>query len=446
MNKHKIVIILYFVAISLLFINPVFGDSYSGDFVYVDFSGTNQTINKGSYISSSSYNDKDFSGVISYSNVGINNDINDDMDTQVSMSINYDVDLDVESDYAVHMNRISGDDLQGLHSISIPRLYYTDGSYVEATNINKIIDAPYELYFGCNFNTTENKQINYIALYTGITGNLIMNTNVYNGSVYEVSTIDFNPDYTITNSSYYPSEDYSIGSDDVPANPDHRVYYVKLYSYKWINETWDSKTLYQWNIQGQGMQTKVNINYNVNPSGNINRGTFVHYGIGDYYKIQTELVNPFIGVIATDSFIYDNRVNPPPPPPTPEPTPEPTPSNTPTPEPTPTPQPTPEPINETLNTDFIQGYYNIVNESVDGTFEPVYNFTYFIAYPLVSLNESLSNFTIQMNESFNTTSYSIGISTNIFFIIMSSFPQKIINVFTYYLIWVIIQLIFKGDT
>ena len=260
------------------------------------------------------------------------------------------------------------------------------------------------------------------------------------------SSINFNPNYSITNSSIYPSEDYEIGIDDVPDNPDHRVYYVKLYSYLWINDSWDSKTLYTWHGSGYGrpLYDRVNIDYDTDPTGNIDRGTFVHYGIGDYKKIQTELVNPFIGVLATDSFIYDNRQDPPDPLPTSDPTPEPTPTPQPTPEPTPTPQPTPEPINETLNTSFIYGYYNVVNNTVDETFQPIYNFTYKMAYPLLLLNNSLYNFSIQMNESFNTSSISLNLSTSLLLIILNAFPQKIINVMTYFIIWLIILMIFKG--
>ena len=155
------------------------------------------------------------------------------------------------------------------------------------------------------------------------------------------------------------------------------------------------------------------------------------------------------GQLASDSFYYyiDITENPEPTPePTPNPTPSPTPSATPTPGPTATPQPDPEPINESLNTSFKDGYHTLVDGTVDGFFVPVYNFTDYIAQPLTGLNQTLCNFTVLMNESFNTTSVSLGISTSLLFTIMSGFPQKIINVFAYYLIWVIILIIFKGET
>lgn len=157
----------------------------------------------------------------------------------------------------------------------------------------------------------------------------------------------------------------------------------------------------------------------------------------------------FLNLLACDTqtVIYNTTEYPDPTPePTPDPTPEPTPTNTPTPQPTATPQPDPEPINETLNTTFIYEYYNRVNETVDGVFEPVYNFTDYIAQPLISLNNTLWNFSTEMNNSFNSSSSHLGLSTNMMFIIMFAIPPKIISVFTYYLIWVIILLIFKAET
>lgn len=169
------------------------------------------------------------------------------------------------------------------------------------------------------------------------------------------------------------------------------------------------------------------------------------------YQPSCYIVPPFgTGTqIAYDAIVinesYEGEPQPTPEP-SPDPTPDPTPDETPTPEPTSTPQPDPEPINETLNTSFTYGYNLLVDESVDGFFEPVYNFTDYTVQPLTMLNQTLKNFTVMMNETFNTTSFSLGLSTNLLFIIMSGFPQKIINVFAYYLCWVILLLIFKGQT
>ena len=150
--------------------------------------------------------------------------------------------------------------------------------------------------------------------------------------------------------------------------------------------------------------------------------------------------------LSYDDMILNHSYEVPDPEPSPDPTPDPTPDETVTPEPTATPQPDPEDMNESLNASFKDGYYNLVDGTVDGFFNPVYNLTDYISQPLTSLNHTLINFTVKMNESFNSSSYSLGLSSDMLFLIMLGMPTKIINVMTYYLIWIIILLIFKGDT
>lgn len=131
--------------------------------------------------------------------------------------------------------------------------------------------------------------------------------------------------------------------------------------------------------------------------------------------------------------------------PTPDPTPEPIPEPTIIPQPTATPQPIPDPLNESLNTSFRANYNNLVNGTINGFFEPVYNATNYFCSSLISLNDTLTNFTVEMNQSFNTSSSSLVLSASLMYIIMCAIPAKLINVMTYYLIWVVILLIFKSD-
>ena len=87
----------------------------------------------------------------------------------------------------------------------------------------------------------------------------------------------------------------------------------------------------------------------------------------------------------------------------------------------------------------------MVNNTVDGFYQPIYKFTYKIAYPLILLNETLDNFSIQMNNTFNESNVSLGLSTSMVYIVINGFPSKLTNVMAYYLIWLIILIIFKQD-
>ena len=227
------------------------------------------------------------------------------------------------------------------------------------------------------------------------------------------------------------------------------AHFCLLYYYSWINESWGAKTT--------ATYTDVYPPYATHNSYTISSASGQFFWGGAQYpkitngkrKFEVTIVNSnTMEIVGNDSYIFDNTYTPPDPPEVPTGTPYPTPSGTPTPAPTPEPPedpPTGEGANETLNTTWTQGYYNTVNNTVDGFYEPLYNFTNIIVYPVVMLNESLYNFSIQMNESFNTTNTSIGISSNMMFIVINGFPSKVICVIGYYLIWLVILIIFKQD-
>lgn len=147
------------------------------------------------------------------------------------------------------------------------------------------------------------------------------------------------------------------------------------------------------------------------------------------------------------NYSYDLPPIPDPTPiPTPNATPTPLPSPTPTPQPTATPPPVPESINESLNTTFTYVYTGIVDDSVDSFFHPFYNVTSYVSAPVVALNESISDFSIEMNETFQDTEFFLIPILELLHVITSMLPSKIIGVMSYYLTWEIILIIVKGRT
>lgn len=254
--------------------------------------------------------------------------------------------------------------------------------------------------------------------------------------------ITFNPDYNETNSTVYPDVDITLGL--VPSWP---YYHVKLYYYQWINNSWGAKTLYTYKEQEWPRDT---VSYfSVIEDGQYGWPTFPNLVFKK--KLQVDLVYPGNNsVVATDSYIYDPDYVPPPPPPEDPPEDPPEPNATAEPTPGPDPEPPEEPptgpgANQTLNVSWVAGYNDKVNNTVDYLFEPIYNFSYQVVYPVILLNTSLGDFKVSMNQTLNNASVSIGISTTLLFIVMEAFPQKLINVMLYYFIWLIILIIFKGD-
>lgn len=261
------------------------------------------------------------------------------------------------------------------------------------------------------------------------------------------STITFYPD--VDESATLPTAiNYTINTDD-------EIYdnYVWVTTFTSVNSTHD-------------YSQPIFIGYADGTEGSFDISNLWPYGMwyDNIEYIQTSLMSEKDAPIWTDprpttppylidyldydymTYNQSFEIEIPDPEPTPNPTPQPTPSPTTTPQPTPTPQSTPQVINESLNTNFTIDYYNLVDNTVDGFFTPVYNFTDYIISPLSSFNSTLNNFSVNMNDSFTTSNSSIVLGGKLMLTIFAGFPPKIINVIIYYLIWLIIILIFKGDT
>lgn len=132
--------------------------------------------------------------------------------------------------------------------------------------------------------------------------------------------------------------------------------------------------------------------------------------------------------------------------PTADPTPNITALPTYTPQPTPTGYPNQSLINNSLNSSWANNWFNLVENTISGFFEPVYNFWGWILHPINLLHDILADFSGQMSIFFNETSNKIVIATGILNTIFLYIPDKIVNLIGYYLLWLCIILVFKGDT
>ena len=99
--------------------------------------------------------------------------------------------------------------------------------------------------------------------------------------------------------------------------------------------------------------------------------------------------------------------------------------------------------NDSINTSWVYYYYEGVNNSFDTLCEPIYNFTAYTLTPIYLLNDSITDYNYIMNESFTETTQKINILSGSFNIIYSAFHPKIVNVMTYYLIWLVLLIILK---
>lgn len=160
------------------------------------------------------------------------------------------------------------------------------------------------------------------------------------------------------------------------------------------------------------------------------------YAIGQGY-------NRFIATTERE-YIYDGSGI------TPFPTPFPTPSITPlptfTPPPTPIPPDQPQIDNGSLNMSWLAGYYNLVDGVTNGLFHPIYNMTSYTMLPINGLSSAISNLMNHTMITFDIATTQIIVATDILNLIFTSIPDKILNVMTYYLLWIVILLILKGDT
>lgn len=100
-------------------------------------------------------------------------------------------------------------------------------------------------------------------------------------------------------------------------------------------------------------------------------------------------------------------------------------------------------INQSINLSWTDSYYTYTNSTLDGLFSPIQNFTIYAVTPVTLLNESISSFNYEMNISFTETTQKMQLLTESFNIIVSSIHPKVVNVITYYLMWLILLIILR---
>lgn len=99
--------------------------------------------------------------------------------------------------------------------------------------------------------------------------------------------------------------------------------------------------------------------------------------------------------------------------------------------------------NLSINVSWMDGYYNGINATFDTLLIPIYNFTVYSVSPINQLNDTIDGFNYEMNISFTETSQKIGIFSEAFNIILNSIHPKVVNVITYYLMWLVLLIILK---
>ena len=110
---------------------------------------------------------------------------------------------------------------------------------------------------------------------------------------------------------------------------------------------------------------------------------------------------------------------------------------------TPEEPPTYEGANQTINLTWVEGYYTNVNNTIEGLYSPIYNFTNWSLTPITSLTSSITDFNTEMDKSFlQSKTDSEGLYSS-FNTIITAIHPKIINVISYYLIWLILLLILR---
>lgn len=417
-KNEKCKSLFYLIAVTLIFINPVSADFINGDFETGDLTGWD------SYESYSIVTGHDSTYAVQVYSSGWN------------------------SAYVYQQVDLTDIDLLSFYFKAPSISFGTPGVYIDNYNIENRLWAAYvtDVWEYIEIDVSEYSGDHYFIFRASDGGGstqVIFDDILLDSGATEFA-INFNPDVNETNSSAWPSVDITLGL--VPSWP---YYHVKLYTYLWINESWGAKTLYTYKTTTYPKHWVYY--FSVIEDGNYGWGGSFPLSSPTKKKFQVDLIYPGNNsVVATDSYIYDPDYVPPPPPPEEPPEDPPEPNATAEPTPGPDPEPPEEPptgpgANQTLNVSWVAGYNDKVNNTVDYLFEPIYNFSYQMVYPVILLNTSLNNFSVTMNETLSNSSESIGISTTLLFIIMDSFPQKLINVMLYYFIWLIILMVFKGD-
>lgn len=102
-------------------------------------------------------------------------------------------------------------------------------------------------------------------------------------------------------------------------------------------------------------------------------------------------------------------------------------------------------INQTVNTSWSEGYYNVVDDTLEDIWSPTYNFTYWLLQPISDLSIAITNYSIYMNESFNESSTGIAVLSGSINTITNGLHPKIKNLITYYLVWLVLLLIMRKN-
>lgn len=100
-------------------------------------------------------------------------------------------------------------------------------------------------------------------------------------------------------------------------------------------------------------------------------------------------------------------------------------------------------INQTVNTSWSEGYYNVVDGTIESLCSPTYNFTYWLLQPITDLTTSINDYSVYMNDSFNKSSTGILVLSGSINTITNGLHPKVKNLITYYLVWLVLLLIMR---
>lgn len=226
--------------------------------------------------------------------------------------------------------------------------------------------------------------------------------------------INFYPDVTETE-NFPLIVNYSVNSTCTNLN---QIYVYRNDSHIYTYYLYDSQ------------EGSINMSELIQPSKNV---TYI-------VTLRTILCN----VVAYDiiDYIFNETIEFP----TPEPTPDITPLPTYTPPPTPIPPTQPQIDNGTLNMTWLQGYYNLVDGVMNGLFQPVFNATGYFMFPMTLILDAGGNVMTQSILIFDIAEDKILIATSILAVFFNSIPDKVTYLMIYYLSWVVILILFKGET
>lgn len=100
-------------------------------------------------------------------------------------------------------------------------------------------------------------------------------------------------------------------------------------------------------------------------------------------------------------------------------------------------------INQTLNNSWSDVYYDIVLSTNEFFYLPVYNLFVWTMLPITDLSNNMILYNDAMQNSFSESSSEIAVLSASISIITSGFHPKVVNLMTYYLIWLVLLIILR---